>query len=175
MTENEARARLESMVQADTDPVLTVEEVNVMLSVAARPDPAGNTPQNVAAAPTWAASTGYVYGDVVTADPAAGRYWMCVNASTSGTTQPSWPDQDGLQPHRATVYDDNLVWLDVGTTWTPTYDLNAGAAHGWGIKAGKAAPRFNFTTDGQTFNRREIYANCLSEERRYRRRIARGV
>ena len=48
------------------------------------------------------------------------------------------PDVDGLLP------------ADSG--WVATYDLNAAAAAGWRIKAGRVAHRFNFTTDGQSFD-----------------------
>lgn len=175
MTEAEALERLISMVQSDADPVLTYGDVATLMRVAVRPDEAGNPVTNVVTAPTWAASTSYSYGDVVTPAPAVGRYWQCVNAATSGGTQPDWPNQVGRPPFVTTVIDDDLVWLDVGTTWSPTYDLNAAAAEGWRLKAGRVAGRFDFTTDGQTFQRGQLLAHCRDMERTYRRRIALGV
>ena len=66
-------------------------------------------------------------------------------------------DSDGLAPT-----DDD---------WTPTFDLNRGAAEGWRRKAGKAAGRFDFQTDGQRFDRSQIVAHCQSQADYYRRKI----
>lgn len=175
MDEAAAQARIESMVDSAVDPVLTSDEIASLVDVSRRPDQAGNPATNLATVVVWAAATAYAYGDVVTPDPADGRYWMCTNAATSGATQPSWPDQVGSAPGGTTVYDGDLVWLDVGTTWQPTWDLNAGAAEGWRLKAGKVAGRYDFGTDGQMFKRGQMLAHCNQMERRYRRRIARGL
>ena len=49
------------------------------------------------------------------------------------------------------------------TEWTPTWDLNAGAAEGWARKAAKAANRFNFAEDGQRFDRAQVYQHCEAQ------------
>ena len=51
--------------------------------------------------------------------------------------------------------------------WTPTWDLNAGAAEGWARKASKAAGMFNFAEDGQRFDRAQIYAHCAAQQKVY--------
>ncbi len=51
--------------------------------------------------------------------------------------------------------------------WTPTYDFNAGAAEGWARKASKAANKFNFSEDGQRFDRAQIYAHCAAQHKMY--------
>lgn len=63
---------------------------------------------------------------------------------------------------------DGLTYEDVG--WTPTWDLDAAAAEGWRRKAGIAAARFNFSEDGQNFQRAQVYAHCLSQAEQYARR-----
>ena len=59
------------------------------------------------------------------------------------------------------------VRSDGTATWTATWDLNAAAAEGWRRKAGKAATRYNFSEDGQSFTRAQIYAHCLSQAEHY--------
>jgi hypothetical protein len=63
------------------------------------------------------------------------------------------PDADGLDRSDA--------------DWTPTWDLNAGAAEGWARKASKAAANFNFAEDGQRFDRAQIYAHCAAQQKVY--------
>lgn len=175
MDQESALARLHLMVDAASDPVLHDTEVEDILRFAQRSDAAGNPCSNVATAPVWAAGTVYAYGDVVTAAPAAGRWWMCTTPGTSSTTQPTWADRSALPPYGATVADGTVVWTDVGTAWAPTWDLNAAAAEAWRIKAGRAAGRFNFTTDGQTFSRAQVAAGCRAQERSFRRKITGGI
>jgi hypothetical protein len=57
------------------------------------------------------------------------------------------------------------------TSWSPTWDLNRGAAEGWRWKAAKVATRFDFTTDGQDFKRSQAYQACLEMAKRYSRKI----
>lgn len=59
--------------------------------------------------------------------------------------------------------------------WTPTYDLNRGAAEGWRRKAAKLAMRYDFSADGQTFSRSQAMAHCERMAEHYRRRIAATV
>jgi len=53
------------------------------------------------------------------------------------------------------------------STWSPTFDLNAGAAEGWSRKAAKAAAAFNFAEDGQRFDRSQIFAHCAAQQKYY--------
>lgn len=175
MNSTEARARLVSLADTSTDPALSSDELDDLVADASRFDAAGNSPLNVAAADAWVASTTYAYGDVVTADPAAGRWWRCVTPGTSATTQPDWPDVEGIKPGITTVTDDDIVWEDAGTEWAGVYDLNAAAAEAWRLKAAKVAGRYDFQTDGQTFRRSQMLANCRQMERMFRRRVASGV
>lgn len=173
---NEALDQLQSMLDSDVDPVLTIGELAALLRDARRSDGAGNPPSNTADAPTWRAATTYAFGDVVTADPAVGRYWMCVVPGVSSATQPDWPEQLGSPAHVTRVTDGLAVeWLDVGTRWTPTYDIHAAAAAGCLLKSSKASSRFDFTTDGQTFNRSQVAAHWRHMASEYRRRGARAV
>lgn len=153
-----ARDELEIMLQISVDPVLTDVDVDLLMQRARRADAAGNSSLNVSTAATWVASTAYVYGDVIAA---AGRWWMCCVAGTSGTTTPSWPDITGEPPGVSRVHDNDVRWVDNGGPWAETYDLRAAAYQGWRLKASKASGRFDFVTDGQDFKRSMTYAQCM--------------
>ena len=58
--------------------------------------------------------------------------------------------------------------MDDTAPWTPTWAVNAGAARGWEIKAGKAAARYDFSAGTDRFNVNQIAANCLAMARQYR-------
>ena len=70
-------------------------------------------------------------------------------------------DADGLAPSDA--------------SWTPTWDLNRGAAEGWRRKAGRLAMRFDFSSDGQQFQRSQAVEHCERMAEQYRRRIVSSV
>ena len=59
--------------------------------------------------------------------------------------------------------------------WTPTYDLNRGAAEGWRWKAAATAARFDFEADGGSFKRDQILQHCLEMAKRYAAKIAGSV
>jgi hypothetical protein len=51
--------------------------------------------------------------------------------------------------------------------WTPTYDLNAAAAHGWLIKAGKASDLVEVDPPGSGLFTSKVFDNCRSMSRVY--------
>lgn len=53
------------------------------------------------------------------------------------------------------------------TLWEGTWDLNAAAAEGWRMKAGKVAGDFNFSADGASYSKADVLAHCLEMESRY--------
>jgi hypothetical protein len=56
--------------------------------------------------------------------------------------------------------------------WVPTYDLNRAAAEGWRWKAAQlAGSHFDFSADGATYNRQQLYTNCLEMARRYSAKV----
>lgn len=65
--------------------------------------------------------------------------------------------------------------LPSSDSWSPTWDLDYGAAEGWLLKAGKAAEQFNFAEDSQRFDRSQKHSQCLAMEARYRNRVSASV
>lgn len=176
MDEATARARLERMVAASSVPALDPADIDELMVVARRPDPLGNPSSNVAAASTWQASTAYAYGAVVTAAPAAGRWWTCAVPGVSAAGQPAWPVITSAGPTGARVADGAaLVWEDAGAAWGGEWDLIAAALEGWEWKASRAVSGYDFTGDGQQFRRSQVLAHCQARAAHYRRRRAGSV
>lgn len=72
-----------------------------------------------------------------------------------GALLDSYASQDGSG--RAPTNDD----------WDPTYDLNAAAAEGWRMKAGKVAGDFNFSADNASYSKADVLAHCLEMQTKY--------
>jgi hypothetical protein len=94
---------------------------------------------------------------------------------TDSSVEPllSSTDLDDLLEAAARPDSSGLLRGDSG--WTPTWDLDAGAAEGWTRKAGKAASRFSFAEDGQQFSRAQVYAHCAKMRDIYARRSMTSV
>lgn len=159
MDEATARQRLMQLTQADQDPTLIAGEIDALIEGARLPDLAGNPPSNVDSVDAWSASAVVLAGTVVRTS--SGRFLRCTVPGTTGSTEPSVLMLAGYNRAGHTFYDGTVTWEDFGTTWAPTYDLDAAAARGWRMKAGKAAGRFDFAEDGQQFTRSQIMAHCI--------------
>ena len=55
--------------------------------------------------------------------------------------------------------------------WTPTYDLNAAAAAGWMIKAGRASELTEVDPPGSGIMTSQVFQNCLTMARVYRAKV----
>lgn len=53
------------------------------------------------------------------------------------------------------------------TGWVGTWHLNAAAAEGWRMKAGKVAGDFNFSADNASYSKADVLAHCLEMETKY--------
>ena len=89
---------------------------------------------------------------------------------TDSDTEPtlSSSDLDDLLGVSARI--DESGYYRGNTSWTATWDLNAGAAEGWLRKAGRAAKDFTFAEDGQRFDRAQVYQHCMSQHELYARK-----
>lgn len=71
---------------------------------------------------------------------------------------------------RLAVTKDEDCNLPTDDDWTPTYSVRGChyAIHsGWNVKYAKAANRFSFTTDGQTFTVNQLLDHCAHMARRH--------
>lgn len=55
-------------------------------------------------------------------------------------------------------------------SWTPTYNLNRGAAEGWRWKAAKCANRPKVSADGTSIDDTSVYDNCIKQVTQYQRK-----
>lgn len=67
------------------------------------------------------------------------------------------PDRDGVLPG--------------ADGWVGTWDLNAAAAEGWALKAGRAAADFDYSDDAGSYSRQQVFEMCKRQETTYRNRI----
>ena len=51
--------------------------------------------------------------------------------------------------------------------WVGDWNLNAAAAEGWRMKAGKVAGDFNFSADNASYSKADVLAHCLEMETKY--------
>jgi hypothetical protein len=65
--------------------------------------------------------------------------------------------------------DSDLVGSGSGESeWTPTYDLHAAAADVWEEKAAAAVGKFDFSADGATYSRNQVYQACVKQAARHK-------
>lgn len=88
---------------------------------------------------------------------------------TDSDTDPALTADDIADLLNVAAREDAAGLTRASGSWTPTWDLNAGAAEGWARKAGKAASRFSFAEDGQRFERAQLYQHCIRQHELYSR------
>lgn len=175
MDQTAAVAQLERMIGNATEPTLTHDALLDLLREARRPDMAGNDPRNTDTATVWSPSTVYAPGDHVRQGVGVERWWVCVYGGRSGASAPAWPDLERLPRQTVTVGDGGVTWLDAGSRWAGRYDMNRAAAAGWEARAALVAHRFDFATDGQSFDVGAIFAHMAAMADRYRNRCTGSV
>lgn len=171
MDSTTAEILLKAMLDWESEPALNQSLVDTLLTYSAQADDYGNRAGNVGGDP-W--QLGSVTVGTVIVD-GAGRYWRSIAPGTTQSTEPNWPNLSGSAPGYATVSDGTVTWIDQGSSWGGRWVLDVGAAMGWRIKAGMAASRYAFMTDGQQFSRNQMHMMCLAMAQAYERRLASSV
>lgn len=165
MTEAQARARLERMLQWNVDPQLSAGDVTDLLALARRADRFDNP-----AYPGWSATSLYQAGDIVQPTTRNGHLYQLTVAGQTGAAEPNWPVNGGP------VVDGGVTWKDIGLDpWVPTFELNAGAAEGWRWKAGKVAGLHDYGAGDLRSSRSQMYKACLEQAARYAAKIVTSV
>jgi len=67
---------------------------------------------------------------------------------------------------------DSLGNAPIELDWTATYCLNSAAADIWEIKAAAVAQDYDFTADGASYKRSQVYEQYMKQARRFRARRA---
>lgn len=63
----------------------------------------------------------------------------------------------------ASARQDSLGYAPTSENWKPTYDIAAGLVLVWRLKASKAAGKFDFGSDRQTFKRSQVVEHCRQQ------------
>lgn len=112
---------LRSYAQPDTEPKLSDPELNAILN-------------RVQRASFWEASKAFVFGTVVLPATKNGHRYRCIEAGTTGTTEPAWPKRDG-----AVITDGTVRWEEAGADYENVFDVREAAQQAWTMKADKAS------------------------------------
>lgn len=149
MIEADARTRLEQMVSATSAPVLVSGEIDTLMEIAR-----GGLLR-------WRAGAEYGVGAIVV--PTSGtldHQYLVTAGGLAGSVEPAWPLVDG-----ETVTQGVVTYQEYGSP--ERWDLYGAAAEGWLLKAGKAAGRFDFSADGQTYDRSQVHAQAMKMRGEY--------
>jgi hypothetical protein len=160
MTRTDARAALERLLQPDTDPSLTDDEVDALLDDAQR-------------ARVWEPSTSYNIGDRVF--PLTGNgHWYMLDAYASrtpegatGPQEPRWPRATRYPYFYGVVRDGDVFWRDLGPAPSSLWDVKAAARAGWITKAAKAAERVNSKEGDTSYAEQQVYDHCIRMARSF--------
>lgn len=75
------------------------------------------------------------------------------------------PDENGIEKDESAVPLSGILY-----TWIPTYDLNMVASEIWSEKASAVAACFDYSGDGNSMTRSQMFDHCNSRARFYKSR-----
>ena len=93
-----------------------------------------------------------------------------LEAMTAASVEPTLTEDELDQLLDMARRPDVFGALPSDTDWEPTWNLDYAAAVGWHWKAGKVTANFDFSTDGQSFQRSQVWQHCDAMRRYYARR-----
>lgn len=99
------------------------------------------------------------------------RARMRLRMMTDYTGEPALSDDELAELLETAKRPDRYGLAPTDTGWTPTWDLNAAAADGWDVKAGKCASEHYFAADGAMYTRNQIHDHCVAMAARYRAKV----
>jgi hypothetical protein len=145
-----ALAKIKRDSDYSSDPALTDDQMSTLLSQAAT-------------ATAWATATAYVYGQVIVPTVRNGHRYRCIDAGTSGGTEPTFPTGQG-----GTVTDGTCEWEECSNDIGELWDLRKATCEAWMLKAAMAAKRYDFESDEQSFKREQVHEHCLEMAKQFR-------
>lgn len=162
----EARARISRLTAADREPTLDSDDLDQLVAGARRPDEDGNLPDFYEA---WTANMALAVGDfVIPSTRNSHVYEVIASDGAAGATEPEWPTDEG-----DTVTLDGVTYTEAGSApYVETWDFNAAAAVGWGIKAGKVAGDFDYSDDAGSYSRQQVFEMCKRQEETFRKKVS---
>lgn len=154
LTRTQAITQLSLMVQSTEYPELSPDELGTLIDIYKRSN-------------DWAASTAYVYGDLVQPIIKNGRLYQCIEAGTSGTTN-VFPEYYITDAKDFAYTDGTVRWIDLGPANVEVFDVRTAARAGWILKAGKVANLISSKDGSQDINLEALQKQCLIMAEKYR-------
>ena len=150
---NALKVRLRLKAATNSAPVLTDTDLDTIIEeckVAAR----------------WQASTAYVVGQIIAPNTRNGHWFKCVQAGTSGTTEPNWLATPALRIRTFAwqVTDGTVIWEECGPDYPSVFDARQAIQNCWLAKAAKASELFD-DEDGRLS---QVMRHCQEMAERYR-------
>ncbi|MCL4735383.1 MAG: hypothetical protein KJ050_10655 [Candidatus Omnitrophica bacterium] len=78
-----------------------------------------------------------------------------------------YSDEDITQLIESNPMPDSEGYMPDNENWEPTYDLNAAASKLWAEKAGRLATEADFSADGGSYSRSQLYDMALRQSKYY--------
>ncbi len=144
---NEAMEQLKLFAQPDVEPILSPDELKAILTAQKRAD-------------LWTASTPYVVGDTILPTVGNGHRYVCTQAGTSGTTEPTWSRALGAIAADGTS-DPQLRWKEDGPAFKNVYNVRAAIHKAWIVKAGKASISVDIKQQVGGMMASQVYDHCI--------------
>lgn len=192
LTFQDAKNRLSQMVAATEEPILDDTALEDLMRLARVVDRYGTAPD---AYNIWKAAHVYAVGDVVVptsrgyAGPqswssqmylppnipyTAAIVWQVTVAGASAAAEPAWPASVVIGT--TTKTDGAVTWKAVNyTPWFGNWDLALAACEGWRRKAGFTANGYQFSDQGKSLSRNQIFEQCLKMSQQYGKKAMRSI
>lgn len=154
-----AFAELKRRAQPDTEPVLTYGDGN---TIDALKELDAILVQNKRAQ-RWTASASLTLGTKIMPTVRMGRIFEVSIEGTTGSTEPSWTDED-----EAEVSNGSVTFTESGTDFTNIYDVKAASQDAWALKTAKAAELISSSDSG---SEQMIFDHCQKMAESYARPI----
>lgn len=154
LTRTQAIQQLSMMVQSTEYPELNSDELGTLID-------------NYKRSSDWAASSSYVYGDIVEPIVKNGRLYQCIKAGTSGTIN-IFPDYYTYGATGVAFVDNTITWVDYGTANVERYDVRQAVRAGWILKAAKVANLISSKDGSQDINLEALQKQFIVMAEKYR-------
>jgi hypothetical protein len=116
----------------------------------------------------WTPDTMYDTGAIIMPSVPNGRRYSCLQAGTSGMTEPNWPLGTNVQ-----MVDNDFNWIEDGPDYPNCFDIGWAVYDVWMYKAGQASAQVDVTLAGGaaagTFAVKcaQQFEHCITMAQRY--------
>lgn len=162
-TEAELRQEIKSLVQSDSEPILQESQIDILVRQSFLKDSSNYVPDLMF---ERVGSKRYTVGMRMVPMNRNGHSYICVQSGVTSAIEPTFPGET-----EEVITDGTVVWNESSIIyWTPTYNPFAAIGFGWEMKASMCVADYQFSSDGQTFNRQQVYEHCMKQAAEWRKR-----